>query len=199
MFKLASLLLLVTAGSAVASTIEYTFAGTGSGTVGTFTFSDVPITIEVLGNTLAVSKQGPGEYINPGITTLFIPGIGDVTVTDSTQMFSNIESGIGIGDNTANFAMFYLSPSDGYNLETDFGPLFNATPGAVDQFHSIRTTDGTLDMSLWENVTFTALVTPEPSTVALMLLGLGVLVWRTHSCVPCRDSSRHKVVGGVSP
>ena len=184
MLKLASVLLLITAGSALASTIEYTFLGTGSGTVGTFSFSNVPITIEVLGNTLGVVNKGPGVFINPGVTSLFIPGVGDVTVTDSTQMFSNTGSGIGIGDVTTNLAMFYLSPSGGYNLGTDYGPLFNASPGAASQFNNIPTTDGTLDVSVWENVTFTATVTPEPSTVALMLLGLGFLVWR-------RDSSRH--------
>jgi hypothetical protein len=181
-FKLASTLVLLTAGAALGSTIEYTFVGTGSGTVCTFSFTDVLITIDVFGNTLGVSREGLGAYVNPTLTDLFIPGIGRVIVTDPTQMFSNTDTGIGIGDNFTDLAMFYLSPSDGYNLRTDFGPLFNATPGAADQFHTIRTSDGTLDMSLWENVTFTATVVPEPSTLALTfavaLAGLAIGAFR---------------------
>ena len=181
LFKLGSILILLTAGSALASTIEYTFIGTGSGTVGAFSFFDVSVTVQVLGNTTGVVTEGPGVFINPGTTSVIIPGVGDVVVTDATQMFSNIESGIGIGDNTSDLAMFYLSPSGGYNLMTNYGPLFNATPGAADQFHGIGTADGILNMSLWENVTFTATLAPEPSTLSTFLLvglaGLGIRLW----------------------
>ena len=175
MIKLASILVLFTAGPALCSPIVYTFEGTGSGTVGALSFFDVHITIEVFGNTLGVFREGFQEYVNPVLTDLFIPGIGLVNVTDTTQMFSNIETGIGIGDDRTDVALFYLSPADGYNLKTDFGPLFNADPGAGDQFRGVRTTDGTLNLSLWENVTFTATVVPEPSTLTLWLVGLPIL------------------------
>ncbi len=59
-----------------------------------------------------------------------IAGIGSITVTVSTQMFSNSGSGIGIGDMQP-VLLFFLSPSSSYNLATNFGPLYNASPGAA--------------------------------------------------------------------
>ena len=60
-----------------------------------------------------------------------IAGIGSITATGSTEMFSNSGSGIGIGDNAMGLGRFFLSPSTSYNLATNFGPLFNASPGAA--------------------------------------------------------------------
>jgi hypothetical protein len=45
-------------------------------------------------------------------------------------MFSNSGSGIGIGDMQP-VLLFFLSPSSSCNLATNFGPLFNASPGAA--------------------------------------------------------------------
>jgi hypothetical protein len=172
-------LVLLTAGTVSADSIIYTFTGTGSGTVGTSNFLNQPISITVLGNTENVINPTPGIFVNASLnTSIDIPSIATIRVEDLTNMFSNStpnSAGIGIGDGTLNLALFGLIPANSYNLSSDFGPLFNANPVAATEFVNVATSEGTLDMTSWTNVTFNASLSPVPEPGSVLLLGVGLL------------------------
>jgi len=173
------MLVLLTAATASADPIIYTFNGTGSGTVGTSNFFRQPITITVLGNTENVINAMAGIFVNASLnTSIDIPGIAPIRVEDLTNMFSNStpnSAGIGIGDSTLHLALFGLIPANSYNLTSDFGPLFNANPVAATEFVNVATSEGTLDMTSWTNVTFNASLSPVPELGSVLLLGAGLL------------------------
>lgn len=171
-------LVLFAAVTVSADSIIYTFTGTGSGTVGTSNFLNEPIGVTVLGNTENVINPTPDIFVNASLnTSINIPGIADIRVEDLTNMFANSTSnsaGIGIGDSTLHLALFGLIPANSYNLTSDFGPLFNANPVAAREFVNVATSEGTLDMTSWVNVTFSASLSsvPEPGSVLLLSVGL---------------------------
>jgi PEP-CTERM motif-containing protein len=171
-------LVLLTAGTVSADSIIYTFTGTGSGTVGTSNFLNQSISITVLGNTENVINAMAGIFVNASLnTSIDIPSIATIRVEDLTNMFSNSTpngAGIGIGDSTLHLALFGLIPANSYNLTSDFGPLFNANPVAATEFVNVATSEGTLDMTSWTNVTFNASLSavPEPGSVLLLSVGL---------------------------
>jgi hypothetical protein len=180
-------LVLLTAGTVSADSIMYTFTGTGSGSVGTSNFTNQSVTITVLGATENVTNPLPSVFANRSLgTSIGISGIATVSVLDLTNMFSNsapLGAGIGLGDSTTGFALFGLVPANSYNLMADFGPLFNASPVAAGQFNNIPTTDGTLDMTSWTNVTFNAALSPVPEPGSALLLAVGLLGAALVGCV----------------
>lgn len=172
-------LVLLTAGTVSADSIIYTFTGTGSGTVGTSNFLNQSISITVLGNTENVINAMAGIFVNASLnTSIDIPSIATIRVEDLTNMFSNStpnSAGIGIGDSTLHLALFGLIPANSYNLTSDSGPLFNANPVAATEFVNVATSEGTLDMTSWTNVTFNASLSPVPEPGSVLLLGVGLL------------------------
>lgn len=172
-------LVLLTAGTVSADSIIYTFTGTGSGTVGTSNFLNQSISITVLGNTENVINAMAGIFVNASLnTSIDIPSIATIRVEDLTNMFSNStpnSAGIGIGDSTSHLALFGLIPANSYNLTSDSGPLFNANPVAATEFVNVATSEGTLDMTSWTNVTFNASLSPVPEPGSVLLLGVGLL------------------------
>jgi len=176
--KLLPILGIVLGSVCWATPIQYRFAGTASGALGVSGFSDVAITILVLGDTANVTS---GPFLNPSLGTLVeVPGLRSATLSDVTQMFSNASSGfLGIGDVTLNLGLFHISTPDSYDLAGNFGPVLDSSVG-VSTFQNIGTDQGPLSINSLSNVTFTATLTgvPEPCTLSSMLAGAVLIALR---------------------
>ena len=118
------------------SDIDYTFTGTGSGTLDGVPFPSSDFTVTVWANTCDVM-----EVFGPGIFTVLataaeveIDGIGTVQVTEETGVFTN-NSAEGLGWSFFDGDVIVLDIYDlldvlppAYDLTTDFGPVFDANP-----------------------------------------------------------------------
>jgi len=179
-----------------AGPITYTITTNATGTLGATPFTNAPITITVTGNTSAVTT-GPGMLssylINPAITaTLTIGGLGSSTFTDSIEMVASFNSTISGQDGVVIVDTTNGGPSDptgilstigpiflGYSIQSALGPVLGpggvANQGPVDGYFS--TTAGHLQFAAGQGggagtSTFTAVTTPEPGTLLLVVAGI---------------------------
>lgn len=182
-----------------ASPITYTISTTATGTLGASTFTNASVTLSLTGDTSAVTA-GPGSFssflIDPGTATLTIGGLGSAALTDSVEIASSFNSTLGglsgvvILDTTngglANPTgiLWTFSPAFlGYDLKTALGPVPGtgsvANQGPVDGFFS--TTAGNLQFAAGQGgvvgsptgtSSFTAVTTPEPGTLVLVVVGV---------------------------
>ena len=156
-FGLAVFLFISNPGLAVP--ITYTYEGIGSGTFDGSAFSFAPFTFAALAYTESVFLQIPGELRNLHIaTTVDIDGFGDYSVTDATETYlAEGQSGGLIGPNgnwiTINEPEIV---SVGYQLDTDFSPVLEASVVGGDEGKEIRPTGGTLVFSSFDQVVFSA-------------------------------------------
>ncbi len=182
-------------GSAIP--IEYTFSGSGSGTVGATPFSAVNFEIIALADTTNVVSIFTGIFmVQAASASVQLQGIGTATVTEGTGVFSNTGN-CSNGPSCVGFSRFTGSTTTsdlldlsnaafaGYNLQSSFAPVFDPTPFAVNQFANLSTSLGSLSFSSAQDVTFEASTelapVPEPSTLLLfgtMAAGLGLVRWR---------------------
>jgi PEP-CTERM motif-containing protein len=175
-------LLLVGACPASASSITYSFAGTGTGDLNGVAFTSVSFTITVLGDTSNIVSCGvPITFCNgANSATIAIMGFSTSAFVTATQVFDN-QGTTSAGFERAFIGLDLLDLRDPafttYNLATSFGPIFVANPFAVNQFNCndgcVVTTQGILNFSSIVNVTFNATATPEPST--LTMFGSGII------------------------
>lgn len=184
---------------APAITITYQIAGVASGTVGGLSFTSVPTTVALTGNTSNVSAWAacPTCQFNLGSTTVNIPGIGTAVVTDPTAVLStgvSIDLGIGFpllpyvaivvvdhppetsADPGIGIGLLGSSYLLGYDLRSSIGPI-TAIPGSVghDPCCVIHTSLGNLIFASnfvpTDQGTFVATTVPEPSSLLLLALG----------------------------
>jgi hypothetical protein len=182
-----------------ASPITFTIATTATGTLGASQFTNASVTLTLKGDTSAVTA-GPGllssYLIDSGTTTLTIGGLGSASFTDSIEIVSSFNSPTFFGQaptvvivDTTNGGpgnptgiLQTISPTFlGYNLQSALGPVSGtgsvANQGPVDGFFS--TTAGHLQFAAGQGggagtSTFTAVITPEPGTLAMIVVGLAV-------------------------
>src|SRR5215472_8370738 len=86
-----SLLLVALAQPASAQTLKYVFTGTASGTVGSTSFTNAPLTVSTTGDTSNVVLTGTIYVLNvpPGGASFSIGGVGSGTFSDATDVFDN--------------------------------------------------------------------------------------------------------------
>ena len=157
----------------------YTESSMASGSLGSTSFSNALVTINLLGNTSTVLTVSPGIFEDSGAATVTVQGIGTATFTDSLVVFDNDHvvqfcPCVGIFDSTLLLDVLDTRNSafGTYGLTTNIGPITGSSlfnPGK-----SFATTDGkfVLSSSSTGNSTFTATTAaPEPSS--LLLLGVG--------------------------
>ncbi len=169
-----------------AELITYTFSGTGSGSLGSQSFTDTLFTITSTADTSQVTNSSPGIFRVPDLTAnVTVSGIGTGTFTITTINVSNQNvSRVGISDPNQNMAILFVdNPAVAtYDLTTAIGPLTGPTafnPGAT-----FATTAGDFSLTVVPSATFQATVgqaIPEPATLTLIGIGaLGLLghAWR---------------------
>ncbi len=176
----------VSALSAAAQNITYTFTGVGSGTLGAQSFASTGFSFSVTVPTASVDPAAFGVG-TPGVKNLVmnftINTVGSGTVSGA-YVFNNKSAGVVGFGNTAKSDLINLRGLPGmatYDLVTAYGPQ-TATGSNLffSQFINLATSAGALTMSSVATATFAATtgtpsdpgVIPEPSTYALLGTGL---------------------------
>jgi hypothetical protein len=183
---------------AMAETITFTISATGSGMLGSTSFTDRIVTFTEVTDTSDITNPCLGSAYdypcapNQAGNTVTIGGIaGTQTISGDTFFFDNASDLVGISDA---FFQTYLSAdgtADGatYGMTTAFGPESASyyTVGSS----TLATSGGTLDLTSFSgDATFTAVLgspvgtspVPEPGSLGL-LLAAGIpltlsLLWR---------------------
>jgi len=184
---------------AMGETITFTISATGSGTLGSTSFTDQIVTFTEVTDTSDITNPCLGSIYdypcapNQAGNTVTIGGIaGTQTISGDTFFFDNAINLVGISDA---FFQTYLSAegtADGatYGMTTAFGPESAGyyTVGAS----TLATSGGTLSLTSFSgNATFSAVLgsptsaAPEPGSLGLALvavipLAAGLLRRRKH-------------------
>ena len=176
----AAMVALATTSSA--ALITYTITGTLSGSLNGSSFSNRSVTITTTTNTANVVDQSTNQYVpewsNTGTTTLTITGLETVTLTGAdygawaTDWSADFVGVLGfkrISDGKS-ILMIYQEEYPDYDLTTA-GTFSGSSTTSTNTTYS--TSGGNLVISGASGTGFfTAVVTPEPSTLSLVALGV---------------------------
>lgn len=173
---------LALAGASQGIPIEFSHTGTGSGSIGTTTFTNAAFTITDTADTSSRQSCGSGcFFIDDILASITITGVGTFDFTTATQTFVN-----------QNFSLIGFSRLLPFTFGRD---LFNGPTNAVfavyDLLTSIAPIGGVGELLQWTAVspvnttggvlvfadgasdaTFQAITAPEPGTLLLLALGL---------------------------
>ena len=157
-----------------ADPIVFTFSGTGSGYLGETRFNDSPFTFELYGDTINAPRI-------PGTLSAFeIEGLGSGVFSARMHVLGNVAFGLDEGEPRYSVLLSLSGPElQGYDLQSSFSPVTFARVGEdpLERFSGIPTSLGPLSLFSARDVTFSAVVVPEPSSVALLsLAGVALLV-----------------------
>lgn len=160
--------------------INYSFTGTGSGTVEVTGFNDAEFTVSINADTNDVAFQpslGAFGILNLS-GTIDITGIGVAEFTLPLFIFGgNGMETIGFG-NFGNGNLIAIFESGlglaGYDLMSNFGPVTSLNYN-LNQFVNVTTSLGTLSYSTMSDATFVSTINAVPEPSSFMLAGIGVL------------------------
>lgn len=166
-----------------AEQIKYVFDGTGSGTLGAQTFSNVDLSATAVTDTADVpTAAGGGIDFNSVLFTINIGGVGSTNLSTGELDKNESTQNLDFGWRTSLSSTSVIRLSDptlvNYDLKTAIGPI---TETGIDPFAGnwlgMSTSAGDLSVSSWDNVTFTATLgaggaVPSPSAAWLSLIGL---------------------------
>lgn len=165
-----------------AEPITYTEQQTGSGSLGSTSFTNALVTIVLTGDTTAITG-GSGFFSDVGTSaTVTVSGIGTANFTDPMQVFDNqstpaagiCDKALGCEDvlDTVNSAF------SAYTLAAAIGPLSGNPLG--NPFQSFPTTLGAFILTSSDDATnpstFIATPVPEPESLSLLSLGCALLL-----------------------
>jgi PEP-CTERM motif len=175
--------LLMVAVNSYANSVTFTDTTTASGTIGSISFSNDPITILAIGNTSSRQMFSQGFFIDVSSASITIGGLGTFQFTTGTRFFvNNMFQTVGFSRSGLSGADLIDGPVNSafssWSMLTSIGPITGG--GAIFQWDSrfppVLTSGGTLVLNnASPNVTFSARVSPvvpEPST--FLLLGTGL-------------------------
>ncbi len=113
----------------VGADIDFIFTGTTSGSLGATNFVDKDFTITMWANTGDVTG-GPSIFSVPGLAAeVVIQDVGTATVLGAFRVFTNDPiDAVGFSSAGADYYDLFGVPNDGYDLTTNFGPVFDPTP-----------------------------------------------------------------------
>lgn len=169
---------------AEANFVTYTFSGTGTGSLGSQNFTNDSFSITVTSDTSLITPfrfirnnfVNNGYSISPSATIISLANVGVASFTGGAKVFDNNSTAVLGIQLPSNFDLIDLPvplPFATYDLQTSIGPIFVASPTAVQQFRDVATSSGSLSFTGISNVTFRANVVPEPASLAM--LGMGML------------------------
>jgi hypothetical protein len=188
-----------TAAPVHADPITYTLSSDVSGTLGGVSFTDVLVTITLVGDTANV-VPGPSPFTdvvtNTGTATVDVSGIGTATFTDAVGIVDTLTDPTSLGVPGV-LLMLDLTTDTGLMLETGLTFLTYGLTSPIGPISGVggvasgsamtpvfATTGGDLTWTVGQSLgtaTFTATTaTPEPSGV-VVILGIGIgLVFVRH-------------------
>ena len=181
-----ALALLVTANS-YAATIIFTYTSTGSGNVGSTSFTNAPFTITQTADTASRVSFPGGFSIDAISASIAIGGAGNFSFTSGTRTFVNIFGPeVGFSRAGANGLDLIVGPKNAafytWDMLTSIGPIIGLANFLQWQHppDSVTTDGGTLLFSSVNSTpsTFTATIAPEPSAAVLACFGFGLLALR---------------------
>jgi hypothetical protein len=149
----------------------YTLSTVGSGHIGLQTFTLAHVTIISTADTSQITNSQPGIFHVPDITaTVFVSDIGTATFTIPTINVANQNnSRVGFSAPNQGLAILFADnnpPFHSYDLSTSLGPLTGSA--SFNSGVSFMTTLGSFSLTSVSDVTFQAVVVPEPSIPALV-------------------------------
>ena len=188
--KLASVLggLLWAVGTLDAAPITYTEQVSGTGSLGSSTFTNALVTITFTGDTENVFTPIFGVLANSaGAAVVSVFGVGEESFTDSVAVFiTPTNNGAGIADFTANSDVLDIVNTSfaTYDLRTGIGPLSGRS--IIFPARTFNTTGGAFHLtSAVASAIFGASIVPEPSSGTFICLGItviGICRWKRRHC-----------------
>jgi hypothetical protein len=172
--------LVVEPSVARALSITSVFQGTGSGTIGAATFTDAEFVITTNADTANVQNFGEGWFLADDFASITINGVGSADFLASTFVFVNNDNSlVGFNEDSVFDLLDLLCDIDcsTWDMTTEFGPVFDPSPLAIENFVDVETTLGLLTMSSAASVTYQATLVPEPcmaSQLGAGLIGLAI-------------------------
>ena len=168
----------------------YVFTGAADGSVGAQTFTDATLNVTGTADIKNIGNGGPFQFneidFNPGAAILTIGGVGSGTFTNLVYVVDNYGTGVLVLGGlfpSGNVDIVELTDADlgstvfsTYFLNTSLGPIGPAPDEAVAAWQNIPTSFGNVTVTNYTDVTFQAKVVPEPSSGALLLCGLLLVV-----------------------
>jgi hypothetical protein len=181
LFKVSGLAALM-ALSSFAAPLFITYTSVGTGTIGTTGFTNAAFTITESLDTANIQTFTGGFFINDNSASVAIAGIGTFDFTTATRTFvNNTNDVVGFsGAGVAGADLVYSSGDPAYttwDMTTSIGPYTDAGTLLQWSLFPVLTTGGTLVFNnASPTVTFQAVATPEPTSAAVISLGLAGLL-----------------------
>lgn len=177
----AAFLLLPLAASA--DPITYVYAGEGSGSFNGVAFTDTHFVVTAQADTSNIGGWCCSTFQNThSAATVALDGFAGVhSFTLATHTWIAETCCMGFGSNlSSNWLTIYNTPgltNIGYGLATTLGPIAGVRFSTNGQFVNIATSGGLLTINdTLKSLSFTAVAAvPEPSSYALMALGLAAI------------------------
>jgi hypothetical protein len=165
-----------------ANSIDYSFAGIGSGTLNGISFTNDAFAVSIHANTSNVAFQSNlGQFGIENLSgTITLSGMGTASFTASLFVFGgNGFDVIGFGNFSQGNLIADINTGKGfasYNLASNFGPIAisNSNPS---QFCGVATSLGALCYKTMSNLTFqsTVAVSAVPESSSMLQVGTGLI------------------------
>lgn len=177
--KVGAAMLIMASLPAIAAPINYLYQGTASGSLDGQSFDSVGFTITAFADTDNIQPWDPANLQNTHISaTINVDGFGSYDFEEATHTWIADGFGGGFGlDLSFNIITINANAlaNSGYNLGTDFGPVFEDSPNIIFPFAGVLTTGGLLSFTDMNDVTFSASLTQVPVPGAIWLFGTALV------------------------
>jgi hypothetical protein len=164
---------------ASAAPITYTITGNANITFGGGRTGDTPFTIRATGNTTDIVQASAFKALENFAADIQVSGFPSAAFTNEYRLLVDHSNSILIlGGNDRVFIPLNHPSFSGYDLASNHGPIFfsGVRPNAF--IGQQPTTSGQITLAEIRNVTFTAVVVPEPATWVFVMCSGVLLVMR---------------------